>query len=336
MIVYYAILKNTEFELDRTKFENTFPNSANEANDFVILTLNAGSVCRMHPGLTFEIISYDRSTNNPGYIKPLGLGVCDIFSSIGNTVIQVSRHSDLNSLTGFLNNDQKKYQIGPFRRCQEKVAFITNFINFNFKGNFTESMGPMFSIKPDHKFHMLIFLTNEYSYHILDFRSNAIDKFSQAQRWEDVYKGEFSIDSQTMDFNTTFVQTKESLDLANSVPTGVRIKKLICRTDFDDDRVGAKLVLTNGMSVRMLLQYPDNDCTIFNIPSTVYLMIPKKPTGNIISFTGYPDVLADVQAIGYKKIPHNSSNTFCLFSNTVSMDNQRERSVVGLKIDFKR
>jgi hypothetical protein len=289
-------------DIDINQF-NTFV-SLSETDDketkenYLLLALPQGKWCRVNSGIAFEITSFNKETNEPGYIVPRGNGCCDIYSETGETNIKLTLYPDKDCSYGTVKNIN---QLGPFHCKNTKSLSQTTVYYFNCPGNFKDVQGDSLTniVNTTPLNHLLMVNKNIGTLFINDKQDNAYKKFIGKSHWKEIYADKIDFKNNDLFFSSDFITKKEQINITDFLPENVKISTFICRKQLNQNQIGAQLELSNGNALNISYQNPDNDVMYFSLLNAMFLFIPKHPTGVLLDFHTPINLFANgVQVIG--------------------------------------
>lgn len=300
----------------------------NDEIDQLIITLSQGTWCQINPGISFEILEYNKSSDAPGYITPVGNGCCDIYSENGDTTIKVVRYADKDASFGICNG--KTY--GPFKIEDIANRMQSSVLYFNHQsGNFIDRVGDNEGLNFSRPSCHLLMVVKNITWFINDAEPNAYKKFIGRVHWRDVYANQFIILGDTLNVQKDYVTDIENIDISKRIPEESKITKFVCRTTFDSGNVGVALTLSNEKKLKFKYDHPESDCTCLPIGNSVHLFLPRLPPSKMLVFARPDSLLADhATVIGLEEVArHYYMNNIEFFPRkSASLDDSEEASLV--------
>jgi hypothetical protein len=302
-----------------------------EDANHVLITLPQGKWCSIHRGIAFEIISFKSDCIAPGYIRPRGNGICDIYSETGDTKIKIILHSNEDESYGCSKLSGKLVEYGPYHRAgyndfsQSFYFYFNHFKNANdpYKPRGTISNDIVSTLSANRCHTLMIFMMNSSSLMIID-QGEAICNFAGRRHWKVEYSNRFNLNSDNGQLTFKDINESHQVNVAEYIPANTKITNFICLTQLNPFQSGSLIKLSNGQVVHIFNPQPTRNTLVFLFfGAMTLLIIPKEPQGKLI-IHNIPSEIIDVVNHNIVGISYNVSAPQGLFSASGRNDEKSE------------
>jgi hypothetical protein len=260
-----------------------------EAN-YLLITLPQGKWCSIRRGIAFEIISFKAGCIAPGYIRPRGDGICDIYSEMGDTTIKITLHSNEDESYGCNKLSGKLVEYGPYHRAGHSDGYHSFLFYFNHYKNANDPFKPLnaisneiastISANPCHT--LTVSMKNSSTLVIVD-QGDAIYYFYGKSHWKKVYSDRLNLNPDDGQLTFNNINVSHQVNIPEYIPANTKIVSFTCLTQLNSYQSGSAIKLSDGQIVNIFNLQPTHNTLVFSFfGAMTLLIIPKEPQGKLI------------------------------------------------------